>query len=230
MTNPINPSVAGVERDEPLEWFLKVVASGGKDGVPAGDAWSFLNAFCDDRGEQTDTYNLSESKGLTETWHSGFGDGVATCKITEAGRAYLEALATPSTAPEGGDWRTVPVAEAMFALNLLADWLTRVQNESDDTDAEKALLCLSGDAVADIAKRLAAAPQPKPDERLAKAMEALNQLKTHHEMLIRLAGAKPLYEFKDGKRVRCSLSSALKIESAAAIEAIDEALRYLEGK
>lgn len=80
------------DRDEALEWFLRVVNGGGNQGLPAGDNYSALDVFCDDRGDADDTYNLSESLGYTRTQHSGWGDGCATVFITEAGRQALAAL------------------------------------------------------------------------------------------------------------------------------------------
>jgi hypothetical protein len=59
------------------------------------------------------------------------------------------------TAPTSPVLRHRPVTEAADALNLLAEWLTHVQNEGDASDAFEALLRLNGDTVADIARRLA---------------------------------------------------------------------------
>lgn len=74
--------------DEALFWFLKVLNAVGGE-VPAGDGYSVVAAFCDDRGDDDDTYNISEAAGWSRTTHSGWGDGNATVSITDAGRAVL---------------------------------------------------------------------------------------------------------------------------------------------
>jgi len=93
-------NTVNVPVDDALFWFLKILDATGGD-VPAGDGYSVVAAFCDDRGDGDDTYNLSEDAGWSRTTHSGWGDGNATVTITDAGRAVLwDAKAKrPSAAP-----------------------------------------------------------------------------------------------------------------------------------
>lgn len=88
--------------DEPMFWFLKVLDHTGGE-VPAGDGYCPVAAFCEDRGDGDDTYNLSEAAGWSRTTHSGWGDGNATVSITDAGRAVLWDAEAKRRAPARGE-------------------------------------------------------------------------------------------------------------------------------
>jgi len=166
MTSPINPSVAGVDRE-----VMELARSG---------LWAGLRTL--------------EGMGATE------GGRISIMRMAVA--RLDEALTTPSTAPEGGEWRTVPVKiTPEMILAGYAAFMDAPEAQNEDFKAAWSAM-------------LAVAPQPKPDERLAKAMEALREVRD----LPKLSEGAMSDDFDRGAR-------------AARLEARDiaaEALRYLE--
>ena len=92
---PPSGSAWGV-KDERLFWFLTVLASTGGSSDATESKYAWINAFCQDREADTDTFNLAIENLLTTATHDTSYD-TSVVHLTDAGREYLATSAlTPS--------------------------------------------------------------------------------------------------------------------------------------
>lgn len=74
--------------DERMWWFLAILRQLGGSAEAGDESWNWISVFCDDRDEDTDTYNLSEGLGFTSTTHDSLNDS-STVHLTADGREAL---------------------------------------------------------------------------------------------------------------------------------------------
>ena len=77
--------------DEPLRWFLLMVEAAGGWINSSDNPHNPINVCCDDRGDGTDTFNLSEGRGYTHTTHDSDFD-INTTRLTTRGQEVVAAL------------------------------------------------------------------------------------------------------------------------------------------
>ena len=88
--------------DEPLRWFLRVIEAAGGEVCSSENPHNPINVFCDDRGDGTDTFNLSEECGYTFTSHDTIFDS-STTRLTDKGRQVLAAIRAHPFPPPAAD-------------------------------------------------------------------------------------------------------------------------------
>jgi len=79
--------------------LLHIAASMGGTFDSSDEPWNWLNWFCDDAGNETDTFNRCNEKGWLFTTHDSDNDTSRTV-LTTAGRAALERSLPAATAVE----------------------------------------------------------------------------------------------------------------------------------
>jgi NTP pyrophosphatase (non-canonical NTP hydrolase) len=77
--------------DEPLRWFLLMIEAAGVEINSSEYPHNPINVFCDDRGDGTDTFNLSEDRGYTHTTHDSDFD-ISTTRLTNKGQEVVAVL------------------------------------------------------------------------------------------------------------------------------------------
>jgi hypothetical protein len=82
------PSAVAPLLDERMWWFLAILRHLGGSAEAGDESWNWIGVFCDDRGDETDTYNLSEILAFTSTTHDSLNDS-STVHLTADG---IEAL------------------------------------------------------------------------------------------------------------------------------------------
>jgi hypothetical protein len=85
--------------DQRLWWFLTILDKSSGQASADDCRWNWINAFCDDRGNDTDTFNLARDQNLTRVTHDSDTDS-GNVYLTDAGRAWLAVHAHRSPAAE----------------------------------------------------------------------------------------------------------------------------------
>ena len=81
--------------DERLRWLMHIMARVREEDASDCD-FNWVSAFCDDRGNKDDTFNIAIDRGLSRVSHDSDTDN-SICWITDAGKAF--AAANPPTPP-----------------------------------------------------------------------------------------------------------------------------------
>lgn len=79
-----------------LRWFIHIIAKVNLADASDHDS-NWVTAFCDDRGNGSDTFNIAIDRGLIWASHDTDSDH-STCGITDAGKAF--AAANPPATPD----------------------------------------------------------------------------------------------------------------------------------
>lgn len=96
------PAPSGAERDDRLWWFLKIIEGAGGNTNASDGSWNWINSFCEDRGNDTDTFNIASGNKLISVSHDSDTDH-SEAYITDAGRKYVAEFSALSA----------PIAEAV---------------------------------------------------------------------------------------------------------------------
>lgn len=88
-------------RNERLEWFLRIM-SFVREADTSEYRANWLNVFCNDTPEKSDTFNLALNRGYVRASYDGDTE-TGSCRITPIGDAFVASLTTaPESVPTRG--------------------------------------------------------------------------------------------------------------------------------
>lgn len=125
---PAADYVAGL--DSRTWWLLFILSKSGGQANASDERWDWINAFCEDRDNDDDTFNLAADDGLIRVSHNTDTDQ-STAYLTDAGKAALAAR------PASPDTRVVPV-------NQLAKWQCMTWAIGDSATAAEIAAIIEG--------------------------------------------------------------------------------------